>query len=92
MNALVGLGKLVALFFWLAVVANLVSPFAHPFSMLLKVVGALILVIHVIELLAFGSRLRGRRHAWLDGLQVLLFGVFHLLSVTRSSSQGGSHA
>ncbi|MCY1288959.1 hypothetical protein D3C76_709700 [compost metagenome] len=92
MNALVGLGKLVALFFWLAVLANLVSPFAHPFSMLLKVVGAVILLIHVIELAAFGSRLRGRRHVWLDGLQVLLFGVFHLLSVAKTGTQGGSHA
>ncbi|MNM66301.1 hypothetical protein D3C81_777800 [compost metagenome] len=90
MKALVGLGKLVALLFWLAVLANLIHPFAHPFDTLLKITGGVVLAIHIIELLAFGKRLQGRPHPLLDRLQVLLFGVFHMLSL--KDAKGGSNA
>ncbi|MDN6860631.1 DUF1145 domain-containing protein [Pseudomonas sp. CAN2814] len=77
MKAVLGLGKLIALLFWLAVLANLLQPFAHPFSTLLNAAGALILLIHILEVLALGKRLRGRPHPGIDRLQILLFGAFH---------------
>jgi putative membrane protein len=92
MKAVVGLGKLIALLFWLALLANLLSPFAHPFATLMQVAGGLILLIHIVELLALGARLKGRPRPWLDRAQVLLFGIFHFLSLPQSAPQEGSHA
>lgn len=92
MKALVGLGKLIALLFWLAVLANLLNPFAHPFGALLTLAGGLILLIHIVELLALGKRLRGRPHPWMDRLQVLLFGVFHFISLPNVNVEGDTHA
>lgn len=89
MKAFVGLGKLVALLFWLAVLANLLHPFAHPFATLLKVAGGLILLIHILELLALGARLKGRSSPWLDRIQVLLFGIFHFLSLPAPAKESG---
>ena len=91
MKAIAGLGKLVALAFWGAVLVNILQPFAQPFATLLLAAGGLILLIHVVELLVLGSRLKGRPHPWMDRLQVLLFGVFHLLSVP-SAGQEDRHA
>ena len=62
MKAIAGLGKLIALCFWVAVLANLLHPFARPFATLLLAAGGLILLIHVVELLVLGSRLKGRPH------------------------------
>ncbi len=71
-------GKLVTLLFWALVVVNLFAGFAKPFGLLLQVTGALVLVAHALELLLFKSRLQHRPRPWLDRLQVMLFGVFHL--------------
>jgi putative membrane protein len=83
MKALLGLGKLIALLFWLAVLANLIQPFAHPFALLLNAAGALILLIHILEVLALRKRLQGRPHPGLDRLQILLFGVFHFATLPQ---------
>ena len=89
MKAFVGLGKVVALLFWLAVLANLLHPFAHPFATLLQVAGGLVLLIHIVELLVLGARLRGRPHPGLDRVQVLLFGIFHFLSLPARVEESG---
>lgn len=97
MKAVLGLGKLIALLFWLAVLANLFQPFAHPFSTLLNTVGALILLIHIVEVLALGKRLRSRPHPGADRLQILLFGVFHFAGLPAAQPEsakveGDTHA
>ena len=95
MKALLGLGKLIALLFWLAVLANLIQPFAHPFSSLLNVAGALILLIHIIEVMTLRNRLRGRPHPRMDRLQILMFGVFHFATLPQPASakvEGDTHA
>lgn len=95
MKALLGLGKLIALLFWLAVLVNLLQPFAHPFGTLLNAAGALILLIHIIEVLALGKRLRGRPHPGVDRLQILLFGVFHFAAIPQplaAKAEGDTHA
>lgn len=92
MRLIMGMGKVVALLFWLAVIANLVSPFAKPFDLLLSAAGGLLILIHLFEILLFNSLLRGRANPWLDRLQLLLFGVFHLLGIPRHRAKEAGHA
>ncbi|MGH8436870.1 MAG: DUF1145 domain-containing protein [Pseudomonas sp.] len=77
------LGKVVAALFWLVVLVDLLSPFAKPFDLLLYVAGGLMLLTHLIELSLFNYRFQDRPQPWLDRLQVLLFGVFHLLGLPK---------
>ncbi|WP_342244239.1 DUF1145 domain-containing protein [Pseudomonas sp. OTU5201] len=92
MRLIMGLGKLVALLFWLVVIANLISPFARPFEMLLNGAGGLLILVHLLEIMLFNSLLRGRASPWLDRMQLLLFGVFHLLSIPRHAAKEAVHA
>ncbi|MFC5695408.1 DUF1145 domain-containing protein [Pseudomonas sp. GCM10022186] len=92
MRLFMGLGKVIALLFWLVVIANLVSPFARPFEMLLNGAGVLLILVHLFEIVLFNSLLRQRARPWLDRLQLLLFGVFHLLSIPRHGAKGAGHA
>ena len=62
MKAFLGLGKLVTLVFWGAVLVNLLHPFAYPLNWLLSIAGGLILLIHLIEILVLGGRLKARAH------------------------------
>ncbi|BBP81737.1 DUF1145 domain-containing protein [Pseudomonas sp. No.21] len=91
MKLFLGVGKLVALVFWLAVLANLIEPFAKPFASLLNAVAALVLGLHLLELVVCNGQLRTRPRPWNDRLQLLLFGVFHLLGLPRSEG-GRQHA
>ncbi|WP_044871720.1 DUF1145 domain-containing protein [Pseudomonas sp. LFM046] len=87
MRVFMELGKVVALMFWLVVIINLVSPFATPFEMLLNGAAILLILVHLFEILMFNSLLRGRARPWVDRLQLLLFGVFHLLSIPRHAKE-----
>ncbi|AOE84185.1 DUF1145 domain-containing protein [Pseudomonas sp. TCU-HL1] len=92
MRLFMGLGKVIALLFWLVVIANLLSPFTRPFEMLLNGAGILLILVHLLEIMLFNSLLRDRASPWMDRLQLLLFGVFHLLSIPRHRTQGAGHA
>ena len=81
MQALTMLGKALAGLFWLAVGAALGEWLGSPFEQLLYLLAVLLLVIHGLELWLFTELLKGRARPWLDRLQVVLFGVFHLLSL-----------
>lgn len=81
MKKLLGVGKLLAALFWGAVLANLLEPFAQPFASLLYLAGALLVLVHGLELWLFDERLRGCRQPWLERVQVTLFGVLHLLGL-----------
>jgi putative membrane protein len=83
MKLFLGLGKVVALLFWLVVLINLFAPFTRPFNVLLNVAGGLLLTIHLMELAWFTERLKGRSRPWLDRLQLLSFGVFHLVTLPK---------
>ncbi|WP_413794300.1 MULTISPECIES: DUF1145 domain-containing protein [unclassified Pseudomonas] len=85
-----GLGRLLTLLFWLVVLVNLVVPFVHPLHLLVNGAGAFLLVLHLLELLLFRARLRGRPAAGRDRLRVLLFGIFHLQ--TLPTAPEASHA
>ncbi|KAF1054090.1 MAG: hypothetical protein GAK43_01077 [Stenotrophomonas maltophilia] len=87
MSAWTGFGKLLALLFWLVVLASLLHGFTYPFSIILPVLGGFVLLLHLLELRLLGGRKRAR-----DVLQVLLFGVFHLQSLPQPIREEGAHA
>jgi putative membrane protein len=86
------LGKLLTLLFWVLVLVNLFANFAKPFGLLLQVAGALVLLAHALELLLFKSRLQPRPKPWLDCLQVMLFGMFHLHGLAPVVVSESEHA
>lgn len=86
------LGKLVTLLFWALVLGSLFVGLAKPFALFLQVTGALVFVVHVLELLLFKSRFQNRPNPWLDRLQVMLFGVFHLYGFAPAAVVEVEHA
>jgi putative membrane protein len=92
MKGLLGLGKGLTLVFWWVVLLNLFMPMLKPFNALITLAGASVLMLHVLEVLFFNSRLRGRSHPWFDRLQILLVGIFHIQSIPAPQSQGAKHA
>ncbi|MNY66943.1 hypothetical protein D3C86_2044440 [compost metagenome] len=73
------------------VLVNLLIPQEFPFNRLINLVGATLLGLHVLEVLFFNGRLRGRSHRWFDRLQILLVGIFHVLSIP-APRQESAHA
>ncbi|WP_434572233.1 DUF1145 domain-containing protein [Pseudomonas sp. R3-56] len=84
------LGRLLTLLFWVVVLVNLVMPFVHPLHLLVNLAGVSLLAIHLLELLLFRARFRGRPAPGRDRLRVLLFGIFHLQ--TLPTAPEASHA
>ncbi len=78
MKKLLVMGKVLAAIFWGVVLANLLQPFAQPFALLLQLAGALLLLIHGLELWAFNKRLATCQSPGQERVQILLFGIFHL--------------
>lgn len=74
-------GKGLAGLFWLSLLGALVGVLAKPFDQLLSLLALLLIAIHVLELWLFSGSLGARSNLWLDRLQVLAFGVFHLLDM-----------
>lgn len=81
MKGLLGLCKALTVVFWWVVLVNLLIPQVLPFNLLINAAGAALLGLHLLEVLMFNSRLRGRSHRWFDRLQILLVGIFHVLSI-----------
>ncbi|MCY1279865.1 hypothetical protein D9M69_320770 [compost metagenome] len=86
MKIVLGLGKALALLFWLVVLVNLFTPFAQPFAWLLHLCGATLLLLHGLELALFGARLQGRANLAWERAQVLLFGILRLLELPEPSA------
>ena len=88
-----GLGRLLTLLFWCVVVVNLLLPFVHPLHLLVNLAGALLLLIHLLEVLLCNRNLKGRAHPWRDRGRILLFGVFHLQTIPAPAApEASSHA
>ncbi|WP_210643135.1 MULTISPECIES: DUF1145 domain-containing protein [unclassified Pseudomonas] len=85
-----GLGRLLTLLFWLVVLVNLILPFVHPLHLLVNFAAALLLAVHLLELLLFRASFRGRPSPGRDRLRVLLFGIFHLQTIPTAPE--ASHA
>lgn len=81
MKAMVWLGKGLAVLFWLCLLGALLGALAKPFDQILSLLALLLISIHAVQLWLFSGALGERRNPWLDRLQVLAFGVFHLLAM-----------
>lgn len=84
MKILLGLGKVLTAIFWGVVLANLIDPFAQPFALLLNLAGAVLVLIHGLELWLFNERVSGRTRLGLERVQILLFGIFHLQGLSSA--------
>lgn len=73
------LAKAALALFWVLALANLLHPFAGPY---MNAIAALLLVIHVLEIVVLHGRLQRQAQPTLARLQVLLFGVLHLRSLS----------
>ena len=91
MKGLLTLGKIFTVVFWWVVLVNLLIPQEFPFNQLISIAGATLLGLHLLEVLFFNGCLRGRSHRWFDRLQILLVGIFHIVSIP-APRQESSHA
>ncbi|MDF9753068.1 DUF1145 domain-containing protein [Pseudomonas hunanensis] len=91
MKFILGLGKALTVAFWGVVLFNLFMPQPLPLNLLINAAGIVLLLLHVLEVLFFNGSLRGRSHRWFDRLQILLIGIFHVMSIPRSQ-EAPSHA
>ena len=83
MNFILGLGKVLTVAFWGVVLFNQFMPQPLPFNLLINAAGITLLGLHLLEVLFFNGSLRGRSHRWFDRLQILLTGIFHVMSIPR---------
>jgi putative membrane protein len=83
MKGLLWFGKMLTLLFWWVVLVNLFMPLGQPFQLSIQLVASALLGLHLLELIGFNRRLRGRSHPWFDRLQILLTGIFHVISIPR---------
>ena len=81
MKRLLGFFKALTVVFWWVVLMNLSYPAEKPFHQLINLAGLALLGLHFLEVLFYNSRLRERSHRWFDRLQILLVGIFHVLSI-----------
>jgi len=84
MKGMLWFGKMLTLLFWWVVLVNLFVPLGQPFTPLIQLGAAALLGLHLLELIGFNRRLRGRSHPWFDRLQILLTGIFHVQSIPRA--------
>ncbi|MFJ4051673.1 DUF1145 domain-containing protein [Pseudomonas hunanensis] len=83
MKFILGLGKVLTVAFWGVLLFNQLMPQPLPFNLLINAAGIVLLGLHLLEVLFFNRSLRGRSHRWFDRLQILLTGIFHVMSIPR---------
>lgn len=81
MKLFLTVGKVLTALFWGVVLANLLQPFAQPFTLLLNAAGVFILLVHALELWLFDKRIAASAQPAQARIQILLFGVFQLLGM-----------
>ncbi|WP_250657326.1 DUF1145 domain-containing protein [Alkalimarinus coralli] len=80
MKAIIALGKIITLIFWVAVIASLFEVFSETASAMLGWAGAAVLIVHFIEVALFTKRFGDKLiEPKFDKLMVLVFGIFHVL-------------
>ncbi|WP_460418328.1 DUF1145 domain-containing protein [Pseudomonas sp. microsymbiont 2] len=83
MAFILGLGKVLTVAFWGVVLFNLFMPQPLPLNLLINAAGIVLLALHALEVLFFNGCLRERSHRWFDRLQILLTGIFHVMSIPK---------
>ena len=82
-----GLGKLLMLAFWIVVLAGAAVDVPRPFGVMIDMAGSVVLLTHLLELILFNGSLRGRKHPWRDRGKIVLFGIFHIQSISRPAER-----
>ena len=82
-----GLGKLLMLAFWMVVLVSSVMDVPRPFGVMIDMAGSVVLLTHLLELILFNGSLRGRKHPWRDRGKIVLFGIFHIQSISRPAER-----
>lgn len=72
------LPKALLLMFWLAALVNLVMPFGSPWALVMNAVAAVLLILHLLEIMIFHRLLVAQPQPMQHRFQVLLFGILHL--------------
>jgi putative membrane protein len=91
MKLLWGLGKLLMVAFWIIVIASAFMEVPRPAGVLIDMAASVLLLTHLLELTLFNGTLRGRPHPWRDRGKIVLFGIFHIQSIGRTTAEP-SHA
>ena len=86
MKLLTTLGRLLAVLFWLAVLSNLIQPFAAPFAQLLDMAAGAVLLLHLLQLALCHGRLKASPRPTVDRLLLLVFGAFHLHALPSAAA------
>lgn len=73
------------LLFWGLLLSNLLSPLNQPFSMLLQLLGAAMLVLNLLTVAFYHQLLKQQSHPWRQRLLVLLFGALRLPAEGRTA-------
>ena len=87
MGYMLWMGKFGVCLFWFGVLMAWNAPMPKPFPMLLGSLAMGVLVAHLLMLILLNLRVKRRRHACSDSLQILLFGAFHLQSLNSEPDQ-----
>ncbi|GAA4649887.1 DUF1145 domain-containing protein [Kistimonas scapharcae] len=82
MKAMLALGQLLTLGFWLGVILNFFMPFPAPLDSIFLIAGGLILLVHGIEVAIWRERIRAMSDRFvMDCLLILVFGFFHMATL-----------
>lgn len=101
MQGLIMVGKGAVALFWLVFGAALNKWLGSPFEQLVYLLAVALLLLHGLELWLCAALLQQRANPWLDRVQILLFGAFHLIALkpapvlqpqVRSAQEEAVHA
>jgi len=73
------------LLFWGVLLSNQLSPLNQPFSLLLQLLGAAMLVLNLLTVAFYHQLLQQQPHPWRQCLLVLLFGALRLPAEGRAA-------
>ncbi|MCG6192918.1 MULTISPECIES: DUF1145 domain-containing protein [Leptospira] len=89
MNPLLQAAKIVSAFFWIVFGADLFGfiQMGEPLDFLIKVVGFGTLAVHLMEIAYFWLTFKHKStNPALDALQILVFGVFHMIPLRNKQA------
>ena len=69
--------------FWTVWVVNFVVPFPWGLEPIVRIIGGIILIVHVIEIIVFWKRIDATGAPVPNALRILLFGIFHARTLSK---------
>ncbi|MFN3233469.1 MAG: DUF1145 domain-containing protein [Alphaproteobacteria bacterium] len=69
--------------FWVLWIASFLAPAPAPWHGALQIIGAVVLVIHIVECVIFRQRLQGGGNGVKHTIMTLLFGFFYIRTLPK---------